>query len=494
VAENKLLEPGGKMEKPKRFKTGLITAALAITIMGAGYGTSAALRSSHQPVVPATNNAEVQMVPANFSDLAEKVRPGVVNIQVVKKVQNIGFAFPNFPGSPFGDEGPFGRFFDLNPPADQKQEGVGSGFIISRDGYILTNNHVVEDAERIKVKLASGEEHEAKVIGRDPKTDLALIRIDGAENLHPLSLGNSEDLKVGSWVVAVGSPFGLEQTVTQGIVSGKGRVIGSGPYDDFIQTDASINPGNSGGPLVNMKGEVVGINTAINPAGQGIGFAIPIDMAKTIVPQLEEKGSVTRGWLGIGIQEITPALEKSFGLKDKEGVLVSDVYRGTPADKAGIKRGDVIVQYDGKAVTDPNHLSRMVASTSVGRMVDIKLLRDGNVMERTVKVGEMEDKTELAQLPSHKSLGITVQELTPEIAGNLGLKQESGVVITSVEPGSSAAEADLRTGDVIEEVNRRPVKNVQDFMNKIERAKSRDSILLLIQRGQNTLFAALTTK
>jgi serine protease Do len=295
--------------------------------------------------------------------------------------------------------------------------------------------------------------------------------------------------------VAIGSPFGLEQTVTQGIVSGKGRVIGSGPYDDFIQTDASINPGNSGGPLINMKGEVIGINTAINPSGQGIGFAIPIDMAKSIIPQLEQKGSVTRGWLGIGIQQMTPSLEKSFGLKGQKGVLVGDVFKGGPAEKAGLERGDVITKFDGKGVAESRDLSRIVAATPVGKMADVSLIRDGRVIERTVRVGEMEKNTEAAQLPSHKSLGITVQEITPEIAGDLGLnRDETGVVVTRVEPGSSAAEAGIRTGDVIQEVNRKPVKDVQDFSQKIEQAKSQDNVLLLIQRGQNSLFAAVTPK
>jgi serine protease Do len=345
-----------------------------------------------------------------------------------------------------------------------------------------------------KVKLANGKEYDAKIVGRDPKTDLALVKIDGANDLHALPLGNSGDLKVGSWVVAIGSPFGLEQTVTQGIVSGKGRVIGSGPYDDFIQTDASINPGNSGGPLINMNGEVIGINTAINPSGQGIGFAIPIDTAKSIIPQLEQKGSVTRGWLGIGIQPMTPALEKSFGLKDGEGALVADVFKGSPAEKAGIERGDVITRFDGKGVAESRDLSRIVASTPVGKMVNVKLMRDGKEIERTVKVGEMEKKEVAAQMPSHKSLGITVQELTPEIARDLGLKRETGVVITRVETGSSAADAGIQAGDVIQEVNRKPVKDVQDFIQKIDQAKSQDNVLLLIQRGQNSLFAAVTPK
>jgi serine protease Do len=486
------------MEKLMRFKTSLVTVALAMAVLGIGYGMSNAVKPAQQPAVSisnsTSNNTGVPMVPANFSDLAERVRPGVVNIQVVKKVQNVGFAMPNFPGMPYGDDGPFGKFFGGNPPPAQKEEGVGSGFIISQEGYILTNNHVVEDAEKIKVKLADGKEYDGRIIGRDPKTDLAVIKIDGAKGLHPLVLGNSNDLKVGSWVVAIGSPFGLEQTVTQGIVSGKGRVIGSGPYDDFIQTDASINPGNSGGPLVNMKGEVVGINTAIYPNGQGIGFAIPIDMAKSIVPQLEQKGAVTRGWLGIGIQEMNPALDKAFGLKDKEGVLVSDVFKGSPAEKAGIERGDVIVEFDGKPVADSKDLPRIVASTAVGKTVNVRLLRNGQEIERTVKVGEMEEKAETAQQPSHKSLGITVQQLTPEIARDLGLKQESGVVVTGVEPGSAAADAGIQTGDVIREVNRKPVRDVEDFSQKIAQARNQDTILLLIQRGENSLFAAITSK
>ena len=299
---------------------------------------------------------------------------------------------------------------------------------------------------------------------------------------------------MGSWVVAVGSPFGLEQTVTAGIVSAKGRVIGSGPYDNFIQTDASINPGNSGGPLINMKGEVVGINTAIIASGQGIGFAIPINMAKEIAPQLQEKGHVTRGWLGVSIQEVTPELAKSFDLKEKKGALVSQVVSGSPAEKAGIEQGDVIVEFDGKEVADSKDLPRIVASTPVGEAVTIKLLRNGKVLDRQVKVGEMEEKVEITKAPSHKSLGITVQNLTPEIAKGLGLKKETGVVVNRVEPGSAAADAGIQMGDVIREVNRKPVKDVEDFIQKIEKAKVQDNVLLLLQRGQNNLFAALTLK
>jgi len=485
------------MEKKKRFKTILIALAMAVAMLGAGYGVSTAIKNSDASVSTGAVISETPMVPANFSDLAEKVRPGVVNIQVVKKVKNIGFR--NFPGNPFGGQNPFGDFFGPfsqgNPPGGFEQKGVGSGFIMSREGYILTNNHVVEEADQIKVKLSNGKEYEGKVVGRDPKTDLALVKIEGISDLQPLKLGNSEDLKVGSWVVAVGSPFGLEQTVTAGIVSAKGRVIGSGPYDNFIQTDASINPGNSGGPLINTKGEVVGINTAIIAEGQGIGFAIPINMAKEIVPQLEEKGHVTRGWLGVNIQEVTPDLAKSFGLKDNKGALVSQVAPNSPAEKAGIEQGDVILQFDGKDVSDSKELPRIVASTPVGKSVMVKIARDGKVTDRQVKLGEMEEKAEVAKTPStHKRLGIAVQNLTPEIAKELGLKKETGVVVTQVEPGSPASDAGIQTGDVIREVNRKPVKDVEDFVQKIEKVKDQDSVLLFVQRGQNSLFAAVTPK
>jgi len=486
------------MEQKKRIKTILLSLLMVGAMLGGGYGVSTAFRHPEPAVSTGSTVSETPMVPANFSDLAEKVRPGVVNIQVVKKVKNVDFGFRNFPGNPFGDKNPFGDFFgpfsEGNPPRGFEQRGVGSGFVMSRDGYVLTNNHVVEDADQIKVKLANGKEYEGKIVGRDPKTDLALVKIEGASDLHPLKLGNSEDLKVGSWVVAVGSPFGLEQTVTAGIVSAKGRVIGSGPYDNFIQTDASINPGNSGGPLINMKGEVVGINTAIIASGQGIGFAIPINMAKEIAPQLQEKGHVTRGWLGVSIQEVTPELAKSFDLKEKKGALVSQVVSGSPAEKAGIEQGDIILEFDGKEVSDAKDLPRIVASTPVDKTVTLKVSRNGKITDRQVKVGEMEEKVEVTKAPSHKSLGITVQNLTPEIAKELGLKKETGVVVTRVEPGSAAADAGIQTGDVIREVNRKPIKDVEEFSQKVEKAKGQDNVLFLIQRGQTNLFAAVTPR
>jgi len=484
------------MEHRKRFKTILLTLVLIMALTGVGFGVSQAVRYSHAAVSPESAVSQPPMVPANFSDLAEKVRSGVVNLQVVKKVKNIGLNSRNFPGFPFGGKDPFGDFFGPffqgNPPKGYEQRGIGSGFVFSRDGYILTNNHVVEGADQIKVKLSNGNEYQGKVVGRDPKTDLALLKIEGVSDLHPLNLGNSEDIKVGNWVVAVGSPFGLEQTVTAGIVSAKGRVIGSGPYDNFIQTDASINPGNSGGPLINMKGEVVGINTAIVAEGQGIGFAIPINMAKEIAGQLQNKGHVTRGWLGVTIQEVTPDLAKSFGLMEKKGALVAQVSPGSPAEKAGIEQGDIILEFDGKKISEANDLPRIVASTPMGKMIALKLSREGKVMERSLKVGEMDEKGEVAKAStSQPSLGITVQNITPEIARGLGLKKSGGVVVTQVESGSPADEAGLQTGDVIREVNRKPVKNADDFLQKIEKIKGQDNILLLVQRGENRLFAAV---
>jgi len=485
------------MKPKKNIRTIIIALLLAVAIIGIGYGMTPAAKTGEATAAAAsTVSAGAPMVPANFSDLADQVRAGVVNIQVSKKISNA--EFPNFQGNPFGDRNPFGDFFGPfggNRP-ERKQQGVGSGFIISKEGYILTNNHVVEGADQIKVKLAGGKELNGRIIGRDPKTDLALVKIDGASDLQPLKLGDSDALKVGNWVVAVGSPFGLEQTVTAGIVSAKGRVIGSGPYDNFIQTDASINPGNSGGPLINMSGEVVGINTAIIASGQGIGFAIPINMAKEIASQLQKKGHVTRGLLGVSIQDVTPALAKSFGLKETKGALVAKVIPGGPAEKAGLEQGDVIVKFDGQTVAESKDLPRIVASTPVGKNVTVSVIRDGKEVERQVKIGEMEEESAgvTAQDASHKSLGVSVQNLTPQIARELGLKKSNGVVVTGVEPGSAAAEAMIQTGDVILEVNRKPIMNVNDFVQKIEKAKSNESLLLLIEREQNTLFVTVTLK
>jgi serine protease Do len=310
-----------------------------------------------------------------------------------------------------------------------------------------------------------------------------------------LQLGDSDALKIGSWVVAVGSPFGLEQTVTAGIVSAKGRTIGAGPYDNFIQTDASINPGNSGGPLINTKGEVVGINTAIVASGQGIGFAIPANMAKEVIPHLKEKGKVTRGWIGVGIQEMSPELIKSFNLQEKKGALVSQVFKDSPAEKAGIERGDVILEFDKKEIAESRDLPRIVAAIPVGKTVTVKIWRNGKMMTKDVKVGEMEEKVAVtAKTQTGKRLGIAIQNITPDIAQALSLKDSNGALVAQVEPGSPAENAGLQRGDIIREVNRKPIKDTNDFMQKIEEAKSTGTILLLIQRDKNSLYLTVVPK
>jgi serine protease Do len=485
------------MEKTGKVKKTLIALAVIALLLGLGYGASRATKSSDGTT---TKTDTPIMVPGNFAELAENVRNGVVNIQAVKNGKGGGRVFRHFFGNPHGRQNPFEDFFGPgfggeDPSDGFQQKSLGSGFIIDGEGFIVTNNHVVENADEIKVKLANGSEYDAKVVGRDPKTDLALIRIKGSSDLQPLTIGDSDALKVGSWVVAIGSPFGLEQTVTAGIVSAKGRTIGAGPYDNFIQTDASINPGNSGGPLINMKGEVIGINTAIVASGQGIGFAIPANMAREVIPQLKDKGKVTRGWIGVGIQEVTPELAKTFDLKDKKGALVSQVFKDGPAEKAGIEQGDVILEFDKKEIAESKDLPRIVAAIPVGKTVPVKISRNGKIMTKDIKVGEMEDKTvETAKTPTGKKLGISIQNITPDIARSLSLKDTNGALIAQVEPGSPAANAGLQRGDIVREINRKSVKDAKEFMQKIEEAKSGGTILLLVQRGENSLFITVTPK
>ncbi|MGD2098897.1 MAG: DegQ family serine endoprotease [Desulfobacterales bacterium] len=424
------------------------------------------------------------MVPASFSELAKKAQPGVVNIRTVKNVEGGGRVFRHFFGNPFerknpGDE--FGPFFDERTP-DFKQRSLGSGFIIDREGHIVTNNHVIEGADEITVRLSNDKEYDAEIVGRDPNTDLALIKIKDAPNLVPLKMGDSEQLTVGSWVVAMGSPFGLEQTVTAGIVSAKGRVIGSGPYDDFIQTDASINPGNSGGPLLNMNGEVVGINTAIVAQGQGIGFAIPVNLAEGIIRQLKESGSVTRGWLGVGIQDLTPELAEYYGVKEKKGVLVARVFEGDPADKAGIKANDIIIAVDGQPVNTSRELTGTIANIPVGQKTPITILRDGKEKTVEVKIAKRDDSGLQArrQPETNGELGIRIAEMTPELAKRFGHSEsEKGVLVVGVESGSKAAKAGLREGDLVKEVNRKPVTAVSELRAEL---KNNDNIQLLVKR------------
>ncbi len=432
---------------------------------------------------------DIPMVPANFTELAELAKPGVVNIRTVRTIKGGGRVFRHFFGDPFGNRrNPFEEFFGPHgnqPGREHKERSLGSGFIIDRSGYIVTNNHVVAEADEIKVKLSSGKEFDAEVVGRDPKTDLALIKIKDAKNLTPLSLGDSKNLKVGTWVVAVGSPFGLEQTVTQGIVSAKGRSIGAGPYDDFIQTDASINPGNSGGPLLNLKGQVVGINTAIVARGQGIGFAIPIDMARSIVGQLKEKGEVTRGWLGVQIRDLDESLASYYKLKAFSGVYVENVVPGDPADNAGIRSGDIITTVDGQPVSSGRELAGLIASIPVGQKTRVALMRDGKKKTISVKIAKQaEEKVQMARKnSSNDDLGLRVTELSSERARQLGLdEQEEGVLVIEVEPDSRADKAGVRVGDVIKGLNLKKVKGLKDYQSLLDAAGKDESVNLLVRR------------
>ena len=434
-------------------------------------------------------------MPGSFSGIAEKLRSSVVNIKVVK-VEKAGFNRPEMeiPEGPFGEL--FKRFFQEMPqnPERYRSQGAGSGVIISKDGYILTNNHVVEGAKEVTVTLANQKEYKAKVVGRDPKTDLAVLKIASIESFPAVSMGDSDQLKVGDWVVAIGNPFGLNNTVTSGIVSAKGRVIGAGPYDDFIQTDASINPGNSGGPLVNMKGELVGINTAIIPYGQGIGFAIPVNTAKPLVPQLISKGEVTRGYLGVNIQSITPELAKAMNLRDRKGALVADVVSGGPADQGGIKRGDVITAYNGKVVEDSHQLPVLVAATPINQEVTVTILRQGEEQEISLKVGQLpadKTKSENTLHPTAGKWGLQLGEVNPHIARRFHLKEEKGVMVAGIEPGSRAEEAGIQQGDLILEINRQPVDSVKDALERINRSKDKDQLLLLVQRNNGKFYVPL---
>jgi serine protease Do len=437
-----------------------------------------------------------------FESAASRVNESVVPIfsEQVTEVQN-PFASGNNPFKDFFGNTPFGQFF--NGPKNQKEvtRALGSGVIVSKDGYILTNNHVVDDAQKLTVMLGDKKKYTAKLIGKDPQTDVAVIKID-AKDLHPAALGNSDDARVGQWVIAVGNPFQLMHTVTAGIISAKGRAsVNLADYEDFIQTDASINPGNSGGALADLDGNVIGINTAIySPSGGnvGIGFAIPINMAKQVMEELISKGKVTRGYLGVSIQDVDGTMEKALKLKTTEGSLVGDVTAGGPAAKAGIKRGDIIEEFNGKKIDNSTDLRNMVAEAMPGTAVDVKILRDGKEQNVTVKLAERPTDQELASgsssKPDHevsKQLGLSIETLTPDIAKELNLKDEHGVVITAVTPGSPADDASLQKGDLIKEVDRTAVRTVQDFEKATQKLSSGESIALLVKRGQNTFYIAI---
>ncbi len=440
---------------------------------------------------------------SRFAILARDVAPGVVNVHTTKTVVQ---SFPGF-GSPFGDL--FGDLFGerfgqprgpREAPAPRRftVPSLGTGFVISDEGLIVTNNHVVEGVEKIEVVFSDGTRSEAELVGTDPKTDVALIRAKADRTYVPLALGDSDALLPGDWVIAVGNPFGLDHTVTAGIVSATGRDIGQGPYDDFIQTDAAINPGNSGGPLLNLAGEVIGINTAINPQANTIGFAVPINMAKEILPQLEEKGRVVRGWLGVAVQPVTPELADALDLETQEGALVSQVTGGGPADDAGLERGDVIVRFGPHEIHRMRELPRAVATTPPGTKVEVELIRDGKHRTKTVEIAELEEEAQrTAAAPEGDDQGSTafgfdIADVPPELRQRLGLGKSDGAVITRVYPGGPAESARLRAGDVIVEVDRAPVAGGLDAEQKLREAG--EKTLLVVRRDDASFFAAVARR
>ncbi len=436
--------------------------------------------------------------PESFAALAEKVGSSVVNINTSKTIKrrtpgNRGprGVLPR-PGDPFGDDF-FENFFQA-PQQSAPQKSLGSGFIINSDGYILTNNHVIEGADEIQVQLDGKKKVKAKIVGTDPKTDIAVIKIEQpVPGLNVAILGDSDKLRVGDWAMAVGNPFGLDHTVTAGIISAKGRVIGAGPYDDFIQTDASINPGNSGGPLFNMQGEVIGVNSAIVASGQGIGFAIPINMAKDLIPQLIEKGRVTRAWLGVGIQDLTPELAKSFSVEEN-GALISNVFPGSPADKGGIRSGDIVVSFNGKIIHESHELPALVGREPVGKSASLKVLREGKPLELTVTLGEMEKGEKLADnIPTSNGpspLGLSVRDLTPDEKIQSGIKE--GVVVIEVDAGSRADSAGIQNGDALISINNIRIASAKDFGAIADKIKTGEMIRILVRRGESSIFLAFS--
>jgi serine protease Do len=437
-----------------------------------------------------------------FRAVAKQVSPAVVFIQVEKTADQqemLPFGSP-FNG-PFGDDF-FHRFFGTPPEGHgtdkmpkRQIQGQGSGFIISPDGLIMTNNHVVGDADKVTVRLLDGREFKAKVIGTDPPTDVAVIKIN-AHDLPVLELGDSEKLEVGDWVLAVGNPFGLSHTLTAGIVSAKGRSgIGLNDYENFIQTDAAINPGNSGGPLVDLDGKAVGINTAIfsrSGGYMGIGFAIPINMAKKIRDQLVETGTVTRGQLGVYIQDLNEDLAQSFGLKDTKGILVSKVIEDSPAAKAGLKQGDILLKADGRPVGKVNEFRNAIAMTAPGTVVHLDILRNGKPLEIKVTIGKRQGKEGSGEAAVEKtgSYGLSLQALTPELAAQLGYQNVSGVLVAAVEDGSPADDAGIQQGDLILEINRQAV-TTPEMASKALRASANKPALLLVRHGDTTRYVAL---
>jgi serine protease Do len=479
-------------------KWGWPALALVTALVVGGVTTSFGLTKGAQPPLWTEQSAVTAAAPTvqapDWVKIGRELKPAVVNVSA-KRAET---ATPEMQG-PSGEETPFDRYFKdfFGGRPKRNARSMGSGFIINQTGYIVTNNHVVEGATQVQVKLSDGRELPAKVIGRDSKTDIALLKIE-ASGLSVIPLGDSSASQVGEPVMAIGNPFGLEQTVTTGIVSATGRAIGAGPYDDFIQTDASINPGNSGGPLINARGQAIGINTAIfsqSGGSVGIGFAIPMALAKSVVTQLADSGTVTRGWLGVGIQPVTPDLAKSFGRAETAGVLVSSVSEGSPAERAGLKPGDIITEYDGRKVERASDLPRAVAGTPVGREVRLSVIRDGKPVTLSARI-EALDAKESAQAEAGEkakpALGLAVQPLTPALAQQLGVRATQGLVVQRVQEGSPAADAGFERGDVIVEVDKKPVKSVAELRESVAKHGKGKPMLFRIQRQDASLFLSVT--
>ncbi|HUO76920.1 MAG TPA: DegQ family serine endoprotease, partial [Thermodesulfovibrionales bacterium] len=451
------------------------------------------VRAPFAPRVP----SQILETSRAFSEIVSAVSPAVVNISTTKVVRRDTLPFSE---DPFFDL--FKPFHDFGLPKKWKEQSLGSGVIVSKDGYIITNNHVVEQSEDIRVTLFDKRSFRGKIVGADPKTDIAVVKIS-ADNLPTVPWGDSDKLQVGEFVLAIGNPFGLSHTVTMGIISAVGRAnVGIADYEDFIQTDAAINPGNSGGPLVNVKGELIGINTAIfsrSGGYQGIGFAVPSNMARLVMDQLMKEGKIVRGWLGVTIQDITPELSQKFGLKDSKGALVGDISKGSPAEKSGMMRGDVILEFNGKEVKSVGSLRNIVSQSKVGSQVKLKILRGGKEYQLTVTVAEL--PKEVAGSPAEPSpediqknafSGITVMDLTREIARQLGLgANERGVVVVKIEQGSSADEAGLKKGDVIQEIDKKKVAGLGDFNKITSSIESGDTTLLFINRGGRRFYITI---
>jgi serine protease Do len=503
--ENMFSDMNGKKVLQPRFRHGVALGLgmLALLLGGAlgfeGARANAGASPADTKIAPMAVTSADSLSTA-FEHVAKEVEPAVVNISTEQIIHNTGFSgMGEDPfGGMFGENSPFGPF--SNQPRDMRQKSLGSGFVVDPRGYILTNDHVVKNATKIRVKMQDGRELPGTVVGTDPQTDLAVIKVN-ASNLPVLKLANSDQVKVGEWVLAFGSPFGLEQTMTAGIISAKGRYIGSGNYDNFLQTDAAINPGNSGGPLVNLNGEVVGINTMIlsqNGGFQGVGLAIPASMANNIYQQLTTSGKVTRGWLGVGIQEMTPELAKSFNLKSPEGVLISQVESNSPAEIAGLHSGDIILEYNGKETKSPRDLSLAVADTKVGVPAKLTVLRDGKTLNMNVAIGERPaEKAEARNnepaennSQQHVKMGVEVKNVDSDTARQLNLKSTTGALVTDVRSGSPADEGGVQPGDVIREINHKPVNNVAELQSEIRYLKSGNTVLLSVVRQGQRLFLA----